>query len=130
MYNVYLDDQRNEPSGWYRTKTADETILILEAHQGEINTLSLDHDLGACPDCIEKHGGSAEAWLVGSQFTEMPHCEHVGTGYSVACWLEEQVYTNLAFIFPKHIECHSANPVGRNNIEQVIKKLKEMGKIT
>jgi|SRR6185312_271305 len=103
MFNVYLDDVRKEPVEWVRTKTAPETVSMLIEHQGQINILSLDHDLG--------------------------ECEHAGTGHDVVLFLEEQVYNNPKFIFPKQIQCHSANPVGRDRIEQVIRKLRRMGKI-
>ena len=43
--NVYLDDVRKAPIGWMQTRTAAETIETIIDYQGEINTLSLDHDL-------------------------------------------------------------------------------------
>lgn len=129
MINIFLDDQRVEPIGWVRTKTVDETILILEAHQGEIDILSLDHDLGACNVCLKEHGGSIDSWLARSHYTEMPNCDHFGTGYDVALFLEEKAYNDPNFIFPKRVQCHSANPVGREKIEHVIRKLKNMDKI-
>jgi len=128
--NVYLDDVRKAPIGWMQTRTAAETIETIIDYQGEINTLSLDHDLGACNECLETHGGSAEQWLINSNYKEMPHCEHFGTGYEVALFLEEMAYNNPTFIFPTHVQCHSANPVGRQRIERVIEKLKQMNKIT
>jgi len=41
---VYLDDIREAPEGWIRTKTVDETIDLLKT--GKVTHLSLDHDLG------------------------------------------------------------------------------------
>lgn len=43
---VYLDDVREEPEGWVRTKTVAETIELLKT--GEVTEISLDHDLGEC----------------------------------------------------------------------------------
>jgi len=44
------------------------------------------------------------------------------TGYDIICWIEEQMETNN-FIPPEKIICHSANPVGKNNIELAIKRI-------
>lgn len=41
---VWLDDWREEPEGWVRTKTVAETIEVLKT--GEVTEISLDHDLG------------------------------------------------------------------------------------
>ena len=61
---------------------------------GKVDEISFDHDLG----------------------------EGVPTGYDVATWLEAQVIMgHLAC--PKYLNCHSANPVGRKRIMQVIENL-------
>lgn len=59
---VYLDDERNTPTGWVRAFWPEEVIILLET--GHVEELSLDHDLGD-----DEHG----------------------TGYTVLLWLEEQV---------------------------------------
>ncbi len=59
---VYLDDGREAPAGWTRTRTVEETIDWLE--RGEVTHLSLDHDLGD---------------------------DTKGTGYDVLLWIERQV---------------------------------------
>lgn len=92
MYNVYLDDVRETPEGFVRVYTAQECIKFLQDHNGEIEVLSLDHDLGYCKD----------------------------TGYTVCCWMEEEANTNDSFILPNHILVHSANPVGSRRMQVVI----------
>ena len=61
---VYLDDCREAPEGWLRTRTARETINLL-AMTGCVTHLSLDHDLGEDPS--------------------------VGCGYDVLLWIEKAV---------------------------------------
>jgi hypothetical protein len=61
---VYLDDEREPPPGWTRTRTVQETIDWLQ--RGEVTHLSLDHDLGD---------------------------EANGTGYDVLLWIERAVQT-------------------------------------
>lgn len=45
------------------------------------------------------------------------------TGYDIACWLEERAFSG--FTVPE-IRIHSANPVGRANIEACIKSIKRV----
>lgn len=101
MINIWLDDERPQPLGtkWVRVKTSKECIdyLVEAAKTNEkINCLSLDHDLGE---------------------------PEAGTGYDVVCFLEEMKYTNENFPMPFEIYVHSANPVGRKRMLQVINKL-------
>lgn len=56
---LWLDDLRSPPDGWLHAATAKEAIKYLSTF--EIETVSLDHDLGPAS---------------------------AGTGYDVACWLE------------------------------------------
>lgn len=60
---VYLDDERTEPRGWFRVKTAKEAINVLK--NNNVDVISLDHDLGY-PDN--------------------------GTGYDVLVWIEMNVF--------------------------------------
>jgi hypothetical protein len=41
---VWLDDQRAAPEGWVHVRTPEEAIRLLR--RGEVEELSLDHDLG------------------------------------------------------------------------------------
>lgn len=111
MINLWLDDVRPSPIGWVHVYTIEEAKLYLQ--QEEVDEWSLDHDLGACNSCFL-------AWQKkyrGEQFVpEMPNCSHFGTGYDLVCWLEE----NPQFWPAKRPTVHSANPIGRRRMEQVI----------
>ncbi len=85
MVRLWLDDVRPAPEGWVHACTAQAAISILNV--GNVTEISFDHDLG--PD-------------------------NAGTGYDVACAIEEGAYDSL---MPKlKWAIHSANPVGRERI--------------
>lgn len=75
---VFLDDERTTPDGWVRAYWPAEVIALLES--GQIEELSLDHDLGD---------------------------DERGTGYDVILWIEEAVA--LHGFVPPRIVVHSAN---------------------
>lgn len=109
--NLWLDDMRPAPIGWVHVKTVDEAKEKLLT--GEVDACSLDHDLGACEQCMA--GRSPEQWLVESNYTRMPNCEHFGTGYTLVCWMEE------TGVWPiKRPTVHSANPAGAARMRQAI----------
>jgi hypothetical protein len=90
---VYLDARLSAPEEWTGAKTADGAIILLEHFT--VTHLSLDHDLG----------------------------DDRGTGYEVACWLEEAV---LERDYPMPVvTVHSPDPVGRANIERVLDRIRE-----
>ena len=91
---IYLDDLREAPIGWVRTKTAKETINILELNKN-IDILSLDHDLGD-----EK-------------------IDNCGTGYDVLLWIENKVATTN-YKPPRVIKTHSANVSARQKMDLAI----------
>lgn len=84
---IWLDDERGEPVGWERAKTARECITLLA--QGGVDVVSLDHDLG------EADGG---------------------TGYTAALWIEEQAAEGRWNLVPAALMCHSLNPAGKARI--------------
>ncbi len=90
---IYLDDTREAPVGWRRCYWPQEVIDLLK--QGGVSHISLDHDLGD---------------------------DTIGTGYDVLSWLEEAVYTGQEnpSIVPMYITIHSANPVGRQRMQNAI----------
>lgn len=90
---VYLDDLRDEPEGWVRTHTVEETIALLET--GNVSDLSLDNDLG----------------------------EGIKEGYKVLDWIEEQVYADPNFPIPARISIHSANPVARQRMLMTLQSI-------
>ena len=87
---LWLDDERPEPEGWVRAKTAG--IAIAHLASGTFGEVSLDHDLGP---------------------------EAAGTGYDVACWLEEQAYTDPHFPLPI-VHVHTANAGARPKMVQAL----------
>lgn len=92
---IWLDDERPMPPGFnYHARTAREAIELLEA--GGVTVISLDHDLGD---------------------------EQNGTGYDVACYIEQTAYDGS--LAPIEVTIHSANPVGRARMEQAIARAKE-----
>ena len=100
---LWLDDIRPAPPGYVHAKTVEEAKPYL---MRGVRYASLDHDLGACEACMG--GRSAEQWLVESGMSHMPNCEHVGTGYTLVCWMEETGHWPT--VKPN---VHSANPAGK-----------------
>ena len=94
---VYLDDERQTPSGWKRVYWPDEAIKLLKT--GKVSVISLDHDLGD---------------------------DRRGTGNDVVLWIEEQVATK-GFVPPEirvHSANSSARAKMEQGIRQ-IKRLYE-----
>ena len=86
MLKVYLDDERQAPKGWIRTKNVNSTINLLKREI--VEELSLDHDLGTDKEC----------------------------GYDVLLWIEKQVHLKGAhFLLPK-LRIHTANPSARKKM--------------
>lgn len=92
---VWLDDWGDPPAGWVHVRTPEEAIALLRA--GEVEEISLDHDLGLLTT-------EGKEW----------------TGYAVLEWLEREVATGTAAFDIPIISIHSANPVGRKRMEQAI----------
>ena len=84
---VYLDDERDTPDGWVRVYWPDQAIELLKT--GEVEIISLDHDLGD---------------------------DKRGTGYDVIRWIEEAVA--VRGFFPPQILVHTANPPARERMER------------
>jgi len=89
---IWVDDERSMPEGFdYHVKTAAEAIDLLQ--QGRVTRISLDHDLG----------GLAE----------------FETGYFIAQFIEMAAHNG--WIPPIEWEIHTANPVGRRNMEAALR---------
>ncbi len=97
---VWLDDVREAPEGWIHVRTPEEAIDLLRS--GEVEELSLDHDLGLATPEAER------------------------TGYDVLLWLEEQVATGIWKNAVPVISIHSANPVGWRRMEQAIQSIRRL----
>lgn len=89
---LWLDDVRPAPRGWYWATTAMEAFDVLQGCY--VTEASLDHDLGDAS---------------------------VFTGYDLLLWLTEyQEAMGLNYWPLRRPQIHSANPVGRQNMQSVI----------
>ena len=95
-YRLYLDDIRNPKSkDWIIVRNYDEFVKCIE-EKGLPDELSFDHDLGE---------------------------NDTKTGYDCAKWFGEYCWDN-GLPFPKW-NVHSANPVGKENIENYLKNIEK-----
>lgn len=94
---IYFDDKREKPYDmWDASVIRDYKTMIwtLEHFWDEITEISFDHDLGT-----------------------------VKTGYDVLKWIEEKVKVD-GWKVDFNMKIHSANPVGRKNMEAAIRSIK------
>lgn len=121
---IYLDDVRTPTDkDWIVVRSFDEFVKkIEEIGLGEIQTISLDHDLGDSAMFEYHRNVSPNYKLDYANITEK-------TGYDCAKWLVEKFYRDnpdrdqtardvkraKAFKFPV-VYTHSANPIGSANI--------------
>ena len=96
MLKIFLDDRRETPEGFIRTRTVKTTIELLRWNDGNIDTLSLDNDLGK--DVVE--------------------------GRMVARWIEERAYFGLLDPIPNLI-VHSDNNVARDDMLKAFENAKK-----
>ena len=94
---VFLDDERTTPDGWVRVYWPDEAIALLET--GQVDELSLDHDLGD---------------------------DERGTGYDVVLWVEEAVA--LRGFPPPKMSVHSANSSARQKMQAGIDAIQALAR--
>ena len=96
---IFLDDERVAPDGWVQVHWPSEAIALLET--GQVEELSLDHDLGD---------------------------DERGTGYDVVLWVEEAVF--LRGFKPPRIFVHSANASAREKmlagIESIYRRVRDI----
>lgn len=100
--NIWLDDIRPAPKGWYWVTTRKGAIDALVANQ--VEWMSFDHDLGIDP-------AKAEAYNTG----EISEHEAEMTGYQVVLWMAENNVWPSEGCF-----VHSSNPVGAKRICGVV----------
>jgi hypothetical protein len=97
---IYLDDVRELPEdmaaeGYVVVRSAEEALhLIASKGLENIEIISFDHDLGE--DCM--------------------------SGYDLASIIEEMVY-DAGFTIVPEFRIHSANPVGRKNLERCFESI-------
>lgn len=90
---IYLDDERPAPDGWVLVKNATECLELLALKKGEIEELSLDHDLGT-----------------------------YATGYDVLLCIEYAV-VHYDYKPPGKIHIHTANSSARPRMEQAVESI-------
>jgi hypothetical protein len=121
MYYLWVDDMRPIRPDWVDVaaveiaKNYDEAIAAML--RTEFDVVSLDHDLGACDACM--NGRTPDQWLQESNYQSMPHCSHAKTGYDILWWMTLTKEANPGW-GPKEILIHTANPVGRKNMQGVL----------
>jgi hypothetical protein len=111
MFDVYMDDMRQIPGGWVGARTIEETQSLLES--GRVRLLSLDHDMGACDECLTK--GEHVGDMATPETTFMNWCPHAGDGSSLVRWMIEHNQWSS-----EKPTVHSANPVGRERMRGLI----------
>jgi len=102
-------DLPDGPIAWHVVRSVASCIEMLTKNAGQVDILSLDHDLG---NVVHNMGLG-----IGMQVES--------TGYDVLEWLERQAvaYGNTA-VLPKRFRIHSANPVGSKRMRAVIDSIK------
>lgn len=100
---LYIDDIREAPEGWTLVRTITEAIRFIAFYGDEITEFSLDHDI------------SFDVRIEGT-YRPFPSPD---TFQPVAYFICEK-YRELAH--KPHITIHSANPVGAEAIESVLKQ--------
>jgi hypothetical protein len=96
---VWLDDRRPPPVGWIHVRTPEEAIELLRV--GDVEEISLDHDLGL----------------------DVGACER--TGYDVLLWLEGEVAAGRARP-PAVMTVHSGNVGAVKRMEQAIDSIRRL----
>ena len=112
MYNLYVDDVRQCPFvGWKVARTIEDAKLFLAS--GEVDHCSLDHDMGACVDCVSR--GTHVGDMATPETTFLNWCKHAEDGTKLVRWMIETGN------WPKQMPMvHSANPVGRVRMREMI----------
>lgn len=114
---LWLDDLRPAPEGWthvYDIEEAKKQLLT-----GEVEHMSLDHDLGVMPLC----GTCSERVDSESEIEDPAECrcschrQLQPTGYDLCVWMAANE------VWPDNKPAvHSQNPVGRKNMLAVIER--------
>jgi hypothetical protein len=96
---VWLDDTRPAPEDWVHVRTPEEAIDLLRG--GEVEEISLDHDLGLDVGPKER------------------------TGYDVLLWLEAEVAAGRKRP-PAVMTVHSGNVGAVKRMEQAIESIRRL----
>jgi hypothetical protein len=102
--NLWLDDIRPAPSGWTWVKTIEDAWELLS--NSNVQSMSLDHDLGVCTPCSEK-----------LEQGENIFCTHIRSGYDLCLMMAEHNRWSR-----EKPTVHSQNPVGAERMPGVIER--------
>ena len=110
---LYLDDIRTPvDDSWVVVRSYDEFLYHVKLHNlGSYEVISLDHDLGE--DIAKEKVASGMSKRQARAEKKLSK-----TGYDAAKWLVTESMTNKIPL--PQIYCHSANPVGAENIIKYI----------
>lgn len=113
-FNLFMDDVRDcsrGPEPWTIARTVELAQEYLSF--GLVLKCSLDHDMGACEDCVSK--GLHQGDCLTDETTFMNWCPHVMDGTKLVRWMVETGH------WPKEKPfVHSANPNGRDRMRALI----------
>jgi hypothetical protein len=113
---LWVDDHRAAPRGWRSVRSVAAAKVYLE--QGIVTDISLDHDMGACPECTARGRHIGRMTRRGNTFYD--YCSHVPSGYDLCLWLEQTGR------WPRRsVRVHSANPAGARRMLAVIERSRE-----
>lgn len=111
VLRIFLDDLRPAPVGWVLVKTAEECLQMLQDNQGNVSSLSLDHDL-SCPKEDEEHG----YWMVKRMVERGLYADVINLHTSNPVGRENmRMYLLNAIkhgIIPEHIRVVNSPPAG------------------
>lgn len=115
MKKLYLDDKRNpKTEGWIILRSYNEFVNWIKKN-GLPDFISFDHDLS-----YEHYGMESKFDLTWQEYYYTQDREY--TGYDCAKWLCEYCWDNGLPIPDWNV--HSANTVGKQNIEFILKNYK------
>jgi hypothetical protein len=97
---IWLDDWRPAPYGWLHVRTPEEAIELLRT--GEVEAISLDHDLGLDEGRLRER-----------------------TGYDVLLWLEREVAAGRTTP-PAEMRVHSGNVAVIKRMEQAVDSIRRL----
>lgn len=114
MYKLYLDDMRFPKSdGWTIVRSYDEFVYHIKLH-GLPNEISFDHDLGKDDEIRNIATGMSKRQARALK-------KEIKSGYDCAKFLGEYCIENQLPLPLWNV--HSANPVGKENIEMYLKNV-------
>ena len=114
MINLFVDDVRVCPyAGWVTVRTIAEAQRFLAT--GEVASMSLDHDMGACEACIAARQDMGD--MLTPETTFVSWCPHAEDGSALVRWMIETGHWSK--LKPT---VHSANPVGAARMRGMIER--------